>query len=401
MMRTTKPYNVCRPCQAMLGRDFRLFIRGVPAALLIAVLLGLFSMLAAAALEHGTDGTYTLAPIAVVDEDGSFTSSIAISMISKQDFTAPLEVHKVKAAAAEQGLADGTYSAVLYLPDGYAGDILSGQQTAARLVISENAPLHGDVIELLCSFGQELLGTGQMGIFSGERLVLETAPERHSQYLRRSNARFLSRAMADPGIQRQELTYALTGVAPAEWYAVIYLAAFFQLIILGCFSLSRDWNGDMLRRLNAAGLLDREFLGSKVLIVFVFYALLAGGLVYFLDLPVTAANAAILASALLASACVGLALILILPRSQAVIAVTALTAVGLFASGGMVPRMELPRMVTAVGDFLPLGAAARSSAVLLGGNRNVLYPAACLLWAGLSWLVMRRAMVAARKGGHQ
>ena len=122
--------NNASPSRALLGRELRLFAKEVPAALLIAVLLGLFCALAASALSHGAESGYTPAPVAVVDADGSFASSLGISLIAQQDFAAPLQIVKTDRETAEAGLADGRFSAALYLPTGFADDIL--QRTDAE-----------------------------------------------------------------------------------------------------------------------------------------------------------------------------------------------------------------------------------------------------------------------------
>lgn len=389
------------PLRAMLRRDLGLCLRGMPGLVLIAAVLGLFAVMASSALSHGADSGYTLAPVAVVDEESSFTSTLAISMIAKQDFAAPLEVVKTKADIAEAGLADGTFSAALYLPKGYTDTILTGGQTEARLVLSDSVPLHSDVLRLLCSFGEELLGTGQFGIFAGERLVLRQAPDRHSAYLKKSNTRFMTQAMADPGITRQELSYAMTGVAPGSWYVLMYTMAFFQLLTLGFFPLTRDNRTAMLRRLAGSGISDRVFALSKLILITFVFAVVAALLVPRLGIAPSAPGIAGLASALLVFSWVGMAILLCLPQSLAVTAVTALTAAGLLASGGIIPRMELPRAVTAFGDLLPLGAAARAASPLFGGNTSPASLGMCLVWIAAAWAAIRLHLSRCRRGNNQ
>lgn len=386
------------PSRVLLGRELRLFLKEVPAALLIAVLLGLFCALAASALSHGAESGYTLAPVAVVDEDGSFASSLSISVISKQDFASALEIVKTDAETAEAGLEDGRFSAALYLPGGFADDILGGVTSQAKLVVSEHAPLHADVIRLLCDFGQELLRTGQYGVFAGEQLVLDTAPEFHSKYLKKSNALFLTKALSDPGITRIEVSYAGTGLSTGDWYLALYAMTFFLLLSLGCSFVARDLDTKLLRRLASCGVRGRAILGSRLVIVFGFYLVLAVAMLALAGLRCTVTGLASLFGALLSLALVGMAMNVCLPRDQAVTAVTALAAIGLFASGGILPRMELPRLVTQIGDMLPLGAAARMIAPVLGGAGSALHLWLCLGWGLLSWAAMELHLYRMRRG---
>lgn len=328
------------PARALLGRGLRLFLKEAPAALLIAALLGLFCAFAATALSHGADSGYTLAPLAVVDEDGTFASGLSISLIARQDFTAPLDIVKTDGADAQEGLETGRFCAALYLPQGFTQDVLGGVQSQARLVLSESTPVQADVIRLLCDFGQELLRTGQYGVFAGERLVLEAAPERHGSYLKKSNTLFLTKAMSDPGIQITRVGYARTGLEAGDWYLALYAAAFFLLLALGCSFVSRDLEPGLLRRMYACGVKPGAILASRFVIILLFYLLLAGGLLAILGRRFTVLGLGTLVGALCSLALTGMALNLCLHRQRSAAALTALAAVGLCASGGILPRME-------------------------------------------------------------
>lgn len=398
-MMYTKSHSKYTPSRALLGRELRLFAKEVPAALLMAVLLGLFCALAFSALSQGGESTYTPAPVAVVDGDGSFVSSVGISLISKQDFTAPLEIVQTDAQTAEAGLSDGRFSAALFLPSGFADDVLSGMDTQARLVISQQVPLHGGVLQLLCDFGQELLRTGQYGVFVGERLVLDTAPEFHSRYLKKSNALFLTKALSDPEIQLLEVDYAQTGLGTGQWYFSLYSMTFFLLLSLGCGFLSKDLQPELLRRLASCGVRDRALLWSRLLVMLLFYLLAAIAFLFLAGLRFSLVGLLAFAVSLVSLALVGMALTVCLPREQSVAALTLLSSMALLASGGIIPRMELPRLLTQIGDLLPTGSAARICAPLFGGRGSLLHLLVCLVWCVFSWLAMVLRLKRLRKGG--
>ena len=387
------------PSRALLGRELRLFLKEVPAALLMAVLLGLFCALTFRAMSAGGESGYTPAPVAVVDADGSFVSSMGITLISKQDFTAPLEIVQTDAQTAEAGLSEGRFSAALFLPEGFADDVLSGTDTAARLVVSENAPLHSGVLQLLCDFGQELLRTGQYGVFVGERLVLDTAPELHSRYLKKSNTLFLSKALSDPEIRLLEVDYAQTGLGTVQWYLCLYAMTFFLLLSLGCGFLSKDLQPGLLRRFASWGITAQRLLVSRLLVVLLFYSLTALAFLLLAEIRFSLLGLCAFALSLVTLALVGMALTVCLPREQSVAALTILASLGLLASGGILPRMELPRMLTQIGDLLPTGAAARLCAPLFGGSGSPVHLLACLFWCLLSWLAMVLRLARLRKGG--
>ena len=390
--------NTASPSRALLGRELRLFLKEVPAALLIAVLLGLFCALAASALSRGAESGYTLAPVAVVDEDGSFASSLGISIIAGQEFAAPLEIVKTDAEEARAGLESGRFSAALFLPSGFADDILGGVESHARLMLSDGIPVHADVIRLLCDFGQELLRTGQYGVFAGEQLVLDAAPALHGTYLKKSNALFLGKALSDPEIQRLSVSFAGTGLGTLDWYLALYAMAFFLLLSLGCAFPARDLETPLLRRLAACGIRAGRLLYTRLVILLGFYLVLAAAGLIFTGLKCSLLGYATLFLALLTLAMVGMALTVCLPRDRAVTAVTALAGINLFLSGGILPRMELPRLVTGIGDLLPLGAAARVVAPALGGSVSPVHILLCLFWCALGWAAMELRLYRARRG---
>ena len=386
------------PSRALLGRELRLFLKEVPAALLIAALLGLFCALAASALSRGAESGYTLAPVAVVDEDGSFASSLGISIIAKQEFATPLEIVKTDPEEAQAGLESGRFSAALFLPSGVADDILGGAESHARLVLSDSVPVHGDVVRLLCDFGQELLRTGQYGVFAGEQLVLDTAPELHGAYLKKSNALFLAKALSDPEIQRVGVPFAGTGLDTLDWYLALYAMAFFLLLGLGCGFPARDLETPLLRRLAAMGIGSGPLLLTRLAVLLGFYLVLAAAGLILTGLKCSLLGYVTLFAALLTLATVGMALTVCLPRDKAVAAMTAMAGCNLFLSGGILPRMELPRILTMIGDLLPLGAAARAIAPALGGRVSPLHLLLCLFWCALSWAAMELRLYRNRKG---
>ena len=398
-MMHSKPNFKASPSRALLGRALGLFRREVPAALLMAVLLGLFCALAFRAMSAGGDSGYTPSPVAVVDADGSFVSSMGITLISKQDFASPLEILQTDAQTAEAGLSDGRFSAALFLPEGFADDVLSGTDTTARLVLSEQVPLHGGVLQLLCDFGQELLRTGQYGVFAGERLVLDTAPELHSRYLKKSNPLFLTKALSDPEIALVEVDYAQTGLGTAQWYLCLYAMTFFLLLSLGCGFLSKDLQPGLLRRFASWGVTGQMLLVSRLLVVLLFYFLAALAFVLLAQIHITLLGLCAFSASLVTLALVGMALTVCLPREQSVAALTVLSALGLLASGGILPRMELPRLLTQLGDLLPTGAAARLCAPFFGGSGSPVHLLACLFWCAVSWLTMVLRLERLRKGG--
>ena len=366
--------------------------------LVFSVLFGGFCAAAVASLSKGSESGYTLARIAVVQEYDTKKGAMMLDLISEQDFAAPVSIDQTDAETAQGGLLSGYYDAVLILPDGYARDISRGDRTQARLILSRSAAVHSGIVALLADFGETLLSTAQFGIFAGQEAVAEASPELEDRFLVVANALYLQDAICalDQWFSQREVPYAGLNVTYTQWYALLYAALFFHLSSLFFLPLRRDCTTPMLRRLACCGVSDGAFVFGKLLFSLLLQAVVLACLC--LIFPVSAAGLPAALLALLLSACVGTALLLCLPSSAAATAVTALGAVGLFSSGGVLPRMELPSAVCAVGDRLPLGLSARLGGALLGARPAWGAYVGALLWCAAALFAVWLRLRAVRSG---
>lgn len=393
-----------RAWRAMLGRDFRIWRRTLPVLVPFSLIIALFCALAVGTLSKGSESGFQLARLAVVQEYDTKKGNMMIDLVATQEFASPLVIDKVEAEEAWAGLRAGIYDAVVILPDGYARDISRGNPTQARLVLSRGAAIHGRIVELLADFGETLLTTSQFGIFAGQEALQEQGSEAVDRYLVVSNTRYVQDAVGalENWFTKEQVSYAGLNLTYIKWYVLLYAALFFHLLALFFLPLRRDCSTPVLRRLRASGVSDGAFVFGKLCLSLALHALFFALLCILLPrlsgerLPLSQLPSAVLGQLL--SACVGTALILCLNSGAAAAAITALAAVGLFSAGGIIERMELPRIVCEIGDRLPVGLTARLSAGLFGAAPSLSEHLCAALWCALSLLAVKLRLRAVRGG---
>ena len=382
----------------MLGRDLSLWGKILPGFLIFTLIFGALCGAAAVSLNHGAESGYLAAPVALVDQEDTDSGKLAVRLISSQDFAAPIALVRCDPSDAEAGLREGRFSAVVYLPRGYLSGVMSGEKTQVRVVLSENAALHSGIVRLLAEFGEELLSAAQFGVFAGENLVWRDAPRQYEAFMMEVNLLYLRQAMSDRWFTRQEIAYGGTGVTAAQWYVLLYASVFFQLAVMVYLPFRRDLTVSLARRLRSSGIRDGVFAGSKLLYMMVGSLLIAVPVTAALGLPMTVEGAIYALAGLLMTNLVGLGLVLCLPNSGAAGMITALAAVGLFAAGGIVPRMELPPAITALGEIFPLTIAARLFSGIPGGNPPVKELGLAFCWMAAACAGVKLRLCALRKG---
>lgn len=393
-----------RAWRAMLGRDFRIWRRTLPVLIPFSLIIALFCALAVGTLSKGSESGFQLAKLAVVQEYDTKKGSMMLDLVAAQDFTAPLSITQTDADDAWQGLRAGNYDAIIILPDGYARDISRGHPTQARLVLSRGAALHSKIVEVLADFGETVLTTSQFGIFAGQEVLQEQDSDAVDRYLVVSNTLYVQDAVGalENWFTKEQVSYAGLNLTYINWYVLLYAALFFHLLALFFLPLRQDCSTAVLRRLRTAGVSDGAFVFGKLCLSFLLHALFFAGLCVLLPqicgaaLPLSQLPSAILG--LFLSACVGTALVLCLHSGAAAAAITALAAVGLFSAGGIIERMELPRIVCEIGDHLPVGLTARLSAGLLGAAPSVWDCLCAVLWCALALLAVKLRLRAVRGG---
>ncbi|MGN1002310.1 MAG: ABC transporter permease [Oscillospiraceae bacterium] len=393
----------------MLKRDFRLFLRCLLPALALTLVFSLVCAGAAFASLKGSQELYTPVRAAVVDQEDSLLSRMLVRAVAGTDYIADLmEVRRCGMEEAMEGLHDGTYAAVIVLPENFTSDISRGVQSRGQIILSAAAASNARVVESAARFGELLLAAGQYGVFSGETLIASHSlgSQFHSDFLTRVNAGLLSQALGagDEWFQTELTDYAGSSLTGAGFYASAWLALGLLLCSLFFHKLyTADLTRPMLCRLRAAGVRDRAFVCGKLLWPGLFRVLLLAAalpiLSRFLDIELTAGTLLLTLAAALAASVLGAALCMGTGSGGAWLA--ALAAGGLFLCGGIVPRPLLPGWLLRLGALTPFGAVQALLAPVFGGELDAGAALAGLVYGLLGLLWLFRRLSALRVGGEE
>jgi len=393
----------------MLKRDLRLFMGCLLSA---AVLTAAFAAVCAAAAFSGASSAgsaFSPVKTAVVDGEDSLMSRLVVNTVAHMDYISDLmEVTVCPMEEAMEGLRDGTYAAVITLPEGVVDGILSGQNTKGTVYLSAAAAAHAEVVAKAAAFGEVMLAAGQYGIFSGEALIREHAlgSEFRREFLSRYNGLLLSEALSAGSeyFKIQITDYADTHMSLMGYYIVSWLT-FLVLLIPMLFAglYTRDLHKPILCRLRGLGVTDSMFLLGKFLFPFVFMAVFTAGAlaavsaVTQVHVTLTAVLWAVL-GVFTAAVCGGCMMLVV---SRGVPLVAAVCTAGLLLCGGLIPRPLLPKAVLQLGALTPFGAVQNCFLPIFGGKVQVL-PLAAAAGYGvvLLWLVKRR-LLRIRIGGDE
>ncbi|MBO4872765.1 MAG: ABC transporter permease [Lachnospiraceae bacterium] len=379
----------------MLRRDLVLFKRGLIPALVLTVLLAAAAALAGFSVMRGASESAAPVRVAVVDEEGGMVSRFCINLVSSQSYIASLlDIDRVSRKKALTGLEDGTYAAVIILPEGYTDQIMYGYQGEGEILLSKGAAASAEIVASVADFGERLLAAGQYGVFAGEKVVKAAGLSRevYDDFLDRSNLELLDAAvnLYDTGSEDILTAYDGTGLSVGAYYAVTWLSLF--LLVSGLFFTAlytADNSRALLTRLFSEGIRPAEYLAGKLLWPLLFrlplFALLLLGLSRLLPLQLSAgALLSTLGSVLLAAGLISFSAAALASRKGWAGLLLGIAATGLFLCGGLIPRSFLPSWLSRLGDLTPSGAVAGLLRPLFGGRLPLPSLLAGLIYLGLA-----------------
>lgn len=391
----------------MMKRDVRLFMRCLIPAAVLTMVFAMVSAAAAFVASKGAQTVFTPVKTAVVDQEDSFASRLVVNGVGGMDYISDMmQIVSCDIDEAMDGLQEGTYAAVIVLPEGMVDKILWGQEVRGSIYLSSAAAAHADVVASTAAFGETLLAAGQYGIFSGANLIWDhdLSEQFYEDFLDNYNARLISEALnaGDSYVDVVVTDYADTNMSTISYYALSWLAL---LMLLMSLFLSQMYTADMkkpvLCRLRGLGIGDGAFMLGKILLPFAFVLLVVTGILWaisgFVPLEVNFLSVVCMAAAsLLAALCVGC---IIMAGSNTVPVVVAVATVGLLLCGGMIPRQMLPRLCLTIGGLTPFGAVQNLLMPIFGGKIAGHSLAAAVVYAIGFPLLVKQRMMRIRIGG--
>lgn len=370
----------------MLKRDMRLFLRGFGPAVLLTCLLAIACVFAGMAAQSGAERHTEPVKVALVDNEDSLLSRISISMVTDQSYMSSLmEISQEDDEdSALKKMADGSYGAVVVLPDGYMEKIMHGEKCTGKIYISDAIENEAELIKAIADFGSRLLTAGQLGVFAGERVIAKQGlPEEvHAQFLENSNAGLITFALDayDTVFSLEVIPYGDTGISMIMYYIACWLVML--LFVTGLFFPDlyiADCKGSIYSKLKTCGVGRVHFMLGKIiypalfriLIVIIAVKASAG---FFPDFYVESGLSQAQLILFLSAVCIFISFItgnLAVALSKTggwAVTILALSAVCLFMAGGLVPRTMLPEILPKLAVYTPFGSALAIVIHAMGGQ---------------------------------
>ncbi|MBQ8552179.1 MAG: ABC transporter permease [Clostridia bacterium] len=350
----------------MFKRDLKLFLKCLVSAAVLLLMLAAIFIGAAGALIAASEPSDELLRVAVVDNEDSVLSRILINTITNTDYLSQLiTAVKTDEESAMRALENGNCAAVFILPEGFIDDIYRGVETHGRVYLSSGLSAQSQIVESAVRFGERLLASGQLGVFSGERILRERGitGEEYSSYVTKANTRLLAEALAanDRYFILETLSYDGTGMTSESYYLLCWLLMLLFMLSLFFVPLFRqDCTQSMLARLRSCGVGGLRFMGGKLTLMLMLRVLIILAAVTALSFGFnqTLNTVMLIPSSLLCAAYITLLCACLVMCFGDGITVTVIISIGgMFLCGGLVPRQLLPDTLLMFGEFTPLGAA--------------------------------------------
>ena len=383
----------------MLERDMQLFCRCLVVAILFALTLGAIGLGTAAAVGSGGSDMFKQPTVAVVDEEKSLFSRMIIGFVEGSDFVAPLfRVEKIKEKEALQRFAEGSCSAVIYLPENFVEDVSCGRTSNGTILLSGSLGSYSYIVEAAAKFGQKMLAAGQYGVFVGEDLIRDygRSKQEHEQFLLAVNMKLLKEALNSNDNYYEILMtdYAGTSLTAENYYLTAWIAFVLSLNGLFFWKLYRtDMTRPMVTRLLAYGVKEWQMAFGKILFPALFQMIfLSGILILFPDSKIQIATVLMILIALLITSSISLAFAVNM-RNEVVVSAF-FSFLGLLFCGGVIPRPLLPKVFTVAGDLTPVGVVRGLLSPCFGGEVDIRVLVAALAYlmlaGGMIWIGIRR-----------
>ncbi len=385
----------------MWRRDLRLFLRCVMSASVFLLVISAAAALAALAFARGGELAKPVRA-AVVDNENTLASRMLVHAVGDSELLSGLfEMTSLDADEAASALDSGEISALIILPQGFVGDVLAGNQSRGRVIISDALASQRLVVEKLADAGELLLLAGQNGVFAGGELLAASGADADElrAYYSAANAALLREAMSADGryFDVEALDYTDTGLSKQAFFSLCWLTVISSLVSVFLIPLYKtDLTAPTVRRIASLGVTGPRFWLPKLVLPTLFRAALIAAALPVLGAPLSLAS---VASVLTSSAFASLTGAALASLGGGVSPSFAAAVGGLLLCGGIVPRQLLPGIVTAIGDLSPFGVSYSLLAPAFGGSPSLTSLVFAALYALFSLLWLGHTFDRTKKGG--
>ncbi len=378
----------------LLKKDIRLYLRRM-AATFICLLLVLCGCAAAlvSALGFATEKRERI-QLGIVDNDASSISKLLINVVKSSDAVKELfDVESFKTEdSAKAAIADGELTGALIFREGYFYDILDGDKSAVRIVLSDSVEELTGVITHFAKTGEKLIKIAESGVMAAlEPLKEEYTGKEAWDILEKMEIPYALSLLSLPedAFLTEELPYANGSVGITEYYLLAFIVFLMTVVEIIFFRFTaEDCTPSLLGRIKSYRIGNAAFVIEKAMLPFLIRSLLllCATLLLgkFTETNITVLSfSATLLCALLISVFMSSLSVLLSQSKMGISIIFAFAAASLVTGGGLIPISMLPHAAVLAGGYTPGGLCQRLLSPLLFGSLDtkdfLLLSAYCIL----------------------
>jgi len=346
---------------ALLRKNGLLFLKSSVISVIVSIVFAAGCLLAANTLSDRNAREYTKLKIAVVNNDTSDNSALAVKILtnSVKSLNAVLSMSVMDEEDAFNEIENGNINGILVIPDGAIEGYLYGNDIPMTFYISDSSPYEYIILKQIGETGRKMLSSGRSGTYTVQRIMYEKGNiEKYYEISDRINTTLLSKtlgAYSDMTIWKNvNLSGALVPLIP---HHILCFFAFFMLCSLSLWGkfILNDTTPPVLQRMFCSKINPIEIVISKVIYIFLFNILIT--ILFFLssgflsDSDININLLYIMVTSLFLST-LSVCMFIVIGKNSSFI-ISAISILGIILGGGIIPVSLIPSSLANIGEFFP------------------------------------------------
>lgn len=346
---------------ALLRKNGLLFLKSSVISVIVSIVFAAGCLLAANTLSDRNAREYTKLKIAVVNNDTSDSSTLAVKILtnSVKSLNAVLSMSVMNEDDAFIEIEKGNLNGILVIPDGAIEGYLYGNDIPMTFYISNSSPYEYIILKQIGETGRKMLSSGRSGTYTVQRIMYEKGnKDKYNEISDRINTVLLSKTLGAYSDMTIWKNINLGGaVVPLIPHHILCFFAFFMLCsvsLWGKFILN-DTSSSILQRMFCSNINPFEVVISKVIYIFLFNIFITIlfflSSKYFSDADIHFDSISIIVTSLFLST-LSVCMFIIIGKNSSFI-ISAVSILGIILGGGIIPVSLIPSSLANIGGFFP------------------------------------------------
>lgn len=346
---------------ALLRKNGLLFLKSSVISVIVSIVFAAGCLLAANTLSDRNAREYTKLKIAVVNNDTSDSSALAVKILtnSVKSLNAVLSMSVMDENKAFNEIENGNINGILVIPDGAIEGYLYGNDIPMTFYISDSSPYEHIILKQIGETGRKMLSSGRSGTYTVQRIMYEKGNiDKYNEISDRINTTLLSKTLGAYSDMTIWKNINLGGaVVPLVPHHILCFFAFFMLCsvsLWGKFILN-DSSPSILQRMFCSKINPFEIVISKAIYVFLFNVIVT--VLFFLSSKLLSDtdirfNLLCIAVTSLFLSTLSVCMFVIIGKNSSFI-ISAVSILGIILGGGIIPVSLIPSSLANIGEFFP------------------------------------------------